>query len=84
MQTTKNKNSKLYQKPPFLYVTCHTYHLPVPLAPETNWFEILYQKAEIKYLTVKEIERALKESAVDCYLNESANKDKENKYTCDK
>ena len=31
-----------------------------------------------------EFERAIKESAVDCYLNESANKDKDNKYTCDK
>jgi hypothetical protein len=30
--------------------------------------EILYQKAELKYLTVKKIERVLKEIAIDCAL----------------
>jgi len=30
--------------------------------------EVLYQKAELKYLTVKEIEHALKEVAIDCPL----------------
>ena len=35
--------------------------------------ETLYQKAEIKYLTVKEIERALKEIALDCPLLLHAN-----------
>ena len=30
--------------------------------------EILYQKAELKYLLVKEVEQALKESAIDCPL----------------
>ena len=40
---------------------------------ELSTDEILYQKAEIKYLTVKEIERALKESAVDCPLLLHAN-----------
>jgi len=30
--------------------------------------EILYQKAELKYLTIKEVEHALKEVAVDCPL----------------
>ena len=37
------------------------------LAPLTS-DEILYQKAELKYLTVKEVEHALKEVAVDCPL----------------
>jgi len=40
---------------------------------ELSTDEILYQKAEIKYLTVKEVERALKESAVDCPLLLHAN-----------
>ncbi len=35
--------------------------------------EILYQKAELKYLTVKEIERALKETSLDCPLLLHAN-----------
>lgn len=35
--------------------------------------EILYQKAELKYLTVKEIERSLKEIAFDCPLLLHAN-----------
>ena len=35
--------------------------------------EILYQKAELKYLVVKEVERALKESAIDCPLLLHAN-----------
>jgi hypothetical protein len=35
--------------------------------------EILYQKAELKYLTVKEIERTLKEIAFDCPLLLHAN-----------
>jgi hypothetical protein len=35
--------------------------------------ELLYQKAELKYLTVKEVERALKEVAIDCPLLLHAN-----------
>ena len=35
--------------------------------------EILYQKAELKYLTVKEVERSLKETAIDCPLLLHAN-----------
>ena len=35
--------------------------------------EILYQKAELKYLTVKEIERSLKEVSLDCPLLLHAN-----------
>ncbi len=40
---------------------------------ELSTDELLYQKAEIKYLTVKEIERSLKEIAVDCPLLLHAN-----------
>lgn len=35
--------------------------------------EELYQKAELKYITVKKVERALKEVAIDCSLNRSGN-----------
>jgi len=35
--------------------------------------EILYQKAERKYLLVKETERLMKESAIDCALNYNGN-----------
>jgi len=40
---------------------------------ELSTDEILYQKAELKYLTIKEIERALKETAFDCPLLLHAN-----------
>ena len=40
---------------------------------ELSTDELLYQKAEIKYLTVKEIERGLKEIALDCPLLLHAN-----------
>lgn len=35
--------------------------------------EILYQKAEIKFITIKSTERILKECAIDCPLNFAAN-----------
>jgi hypothetical protein len=35
--------------------------------------EDLYRKAELKYLLVKKVERALKESAIDCPLNRAGN-----------
>jgi hypothetical protein len=40
---------------------------------ELSTDEILYQKAELKYLTVKKIERVLKEVALDCPLLLNAN-----------
>jgi superfamily II DNA or RNA helicase len=40
---------------------------------ELSTDEILYQKAELKYLTIKEIERGLKEIAFDCPLLLHAN-----------
>ena len=46
--------------------------------------EYIHKLSLKKNKLVNEFERAIKESAVDCYLNESANKDKENKYICDK
>jgi len=35
--------------------------------------EELYKKAELKYLLIKKIERAIKESAIDCALNRNGN-----------
>ena len=35
--------------------------------------EELYKKAELKYLLVKKVERAIKESAIDCPLNRAGN-----------
>jgi superfamily II DNA or RNA helicase len=35
--------------------------------------ELLYEKAEIKYILIKQIERALKEIAIDCPLNYNVN-----------
>jgi superfamily II DNA or RNA helicase len=35
--------------------------------------EDLYRKAELKYVLIKKIERAMKESAIDCSLNMAAN-----------
>ena len=49
--------------------------------------ELIYQKAEVKYKTIKEIERALKESSIDCPLNYHGNifKDELNEYKdCEK
>jgi hypothetical protein len=40
---------------------------------ELSTDELLYQKAELKYLTVKEVERALKEVSIDCPLLLHAN-----------
>jgi superfamily II DNA or RNA helicase len=45
----------------------------VSLKSELSTDEKLYQKAEIKYLTVKHVERALKEIAIDCPLLLHAN-----------
>ena len=39
--------------------------------------EELYKKAELKYLLIKKVERALKEVAIDCPLNIHGNMFKE-------
>ncbi len=44
-------------------------HNPKMLSSE----EELYKKAELKYLLVKKVERAIKESAIDCPLNRNGN-----------
>jgi len=50
------------------YPSVNVYKYVISLKNELSSDELLYQKAEIKYLTIKEIERALKESAFDCPL----------------
>ena len=52
----------------------NVYRYVVSLKNRLSTDEILYKKAEIKYLLVKKIERALKESAIDCPLLLSKNK----------
>jgi superfamily II DNA or RNA helicase len=51
----------------------YVYRYVVSLINELSVDEILYQKAEIKYLIIKEIERLLKEVAFDCPLLLHAN-----------
>jgi hypothetical protein len=55
------------------YPEVEVYRYVVSLKGELSTDEILYQKAELKYLTVKEIEHALKQVAVDCPLLLHAN-----------
>ncbi len=52
-----------------VYKYCITLNNPNELSSE----ELLYQKAELKYLLIKKIERAMKENAIDCPLNFNAN-----------
>jgi len=51
----------------------YVYRYVVALLKELSTDELLYQKAELKYLIVKQIERALKEVALDCPLLLHAN-----------
>ncbi len=51
-------------KDPFVNI----YRYVISLKDSLSSDELLYKKAELKYLTVKEIERGLKESALDCPL----------------
>lgn len=53
------------------------YKYVVALENSLSSEEELYQKAELKYLLIKKIERAMKEVAIDCPLNMNANMFKE-------
>ena len=60
------------EKDPFPEVKVYKY--AVSLGPgAASSEEELYKKAELKYLLVKKIERAMKEAAIDCPLNRSGN-----------
>jgi DNA polymerase III delta prime subunit len=61
-------------KYPKVYVYRYVVALNNKKSNELSTDEILYQKAELKYLTVKNIERVLKEIAFDCPLLINANK----------
>jgi hypothetical protein len=68
-QDVINDNYKFPKVHVFRYVVA----LNNKKSTELSTDELLYQKAEIKYLTVKEIERSLKEVAFDCPLLLHAN-----------
>ena len=60
----------------YKYPQVNVYRYVVSLSDKKNDLstdELLYQKAELKYLTVKEVERALKEVSIDCPLLLHAN-----------
>jgi len=58
------------------------YKYVVELKNKISSEELLYKKAEYKYLLVKKVERILKESAIDCPINYNGNvfEDELNKY----
>ena len=60
-----------------VYPIVDVYKYVVCLENELSTEEELYQKAELKYLLVKKIERAMKEVAIDCPFNVNANMFKE-------
>jgi hypothetical protein len=68
-QDVINDNNKYPEVNVFRYVVAINDKKPDELSND----EILYQKAEVKYLIVKEVERALKETAIDCPLLLHAN-----------
>jgi superfamily II DNA or RNA helicase len=60
-----------------VYPIVNIYKYVVAIENGLSTEEELYKKAELKYLLVKKIERAMKEVAVDCPLNINANMFKE-------
>lgn len=56
-----------------VYPYVNVYKYVVKLKEGLSSEEVLYQKAELKYLLIKKIERAMKEVAIDCPLNLNAN-----------
>jgi len=59
----------------FPHVDVYKYVVSVPNGLSSE--EELYQKAELKYLLIKKVERAMKEVAIDCPLNIQGNMFKE-------
>ena len=60
------------EKNPFPVVKVYKYVVKLPnnkLSSEEN----LYRKAEVKYILVKNVERVLKESSIDCAINYNGN-----------
>ncbi|QKF93768.1 helicase/uvrB [Fadolivirus algeromassiliense] len=59
------------EQDPFPIVKVYKY--AVTLGDELSSEEDLYKKAELKYLLIKKVERALKEASIDCPVNRSGN-----------
>lgn len=66
-------NNVANEQNPYPEVNVYRYVVSIPNSTELSTEEILYQKAERKYLLVKETERLMKESAIDCALNYNGN-----------
>jgi hypothetical protein len=64
-------NNVASEKNPYPEVNVYRYVVQVDNGLSTE--EILYQKAEKKYLLVKKTERLMKEVAIDCALNYNGN-----------
>jgi hypothetical protein len=60
-----------------VYPLVNVYKFVVAVDVGLSTEEQLYQKAELKYLLIKKIERAMKEVAIDCPLNMNGNMFKE-------
>jgi hypothetical protein len=58
---------------PFPTVDVFKYVVTLPNTDELSIEELLYKKAEQKYILIKKVERALKEVAIDCPINYNGN-----------
>jgi hypothetical protein len=58
---------------PFPTVDVFKYVVTLPNKDELTIEELLYKKAEQKYVLIKKVERALKEVAIDCPINYNGN-----------
>jgi superfamily II DNA or RNA helicase len=61
------------EKNPFPAVDVFKYVVTLPNKDELSIEEILYKKAEQKYVLIKKVERALKEVSIDCPINYNGN-----------
>lgn len=57
----------------YKYPEVHVYKYVVSVDKGLSTEEELYKKAELKYLLIKRVERAIKEIAIDCPLNRNGN-----------
>ena len=61
------------EKNPYPQVTVYRYCITIPNSDELSSEELLYVRAEKKFLLIKKVERSLKEIAIDCPLNYNGN-----------
>lgn len=69
--------SLMSEENPYPKVKLFKYAISLPDSSELSTEEELYFKAEKKYILIKKVERALKEVAIDCALNQQGNMFKE-------